>query len=401
MRALFLLFAAAIASPAAEPARTDLFTAGTNGYTLYRIPGLAVTSKGTLLAYAEARKSDRGDWGPIDIVLRRSTDRGATWSEPKAIAHVTGEHRKNPVALAQNLANPADVTYNNPVAIPDRSGAIHFVFCQEYMRAFYMRSDDDGQTFSKPVEITSTFDKFKPEYDWKVIATGPGHGIQLRSGRLLIPVWLSTGTGGHAHRPSVVSTIFSDDRGKTWSRGEIAVPNTSDWINPNETAAEQLADGRVLLNVRSESKNNRRLLLTSPDGAAKWTTPRFHEQLLEPVCFGSMARFPLTGARSKKTRLLFSNPDNLERTGGPAEPGKNRDRKNLSIQMSYDEGGTWPVKKVLESNWSGYSDIAVGSDGTIYCLFERGGLGDNHFRTAALTLARFDLAWLTDGKDRY
>lgn len=383
----------------AEPVRIDLFESGGGGYSLYRIPGIVTTAKGTLLAYAEARKSDRGDWGPIDIMLRRSADGGKTWSPPRIVAHVEGEHRKNPVALAQNLANPTDVTYNNPVAIPDRKpGVVHFVFCQEYMRAFYMRSDDDGVTFSKPVEITSTFSKFRPEYDWKVLATGPGHGIQLRNGRLLIPIWLSTGTGGHAHRPSVTSTIYSDDGGKSWHRGAIAVPDTPEWIFPNETAAEQLADGRVLLNVRSESKVNRRLLVTSPDGASGWSKPRFHDQLLEPICFGSMVRLSLA-ASGGKNRLLFSNPDNLEKTGSPAEPGKNRDRKNLTVQLSYDEAETWTAKKVIEPGWSGYSDLTVGKDGAIYCFFERGGLGDNHFRTASLTLVRFDLEWLTDGKD--
>lgn len=399
MKHLLLLSIASALCAAAGPDRMDLFESGTGGYALYRIPGIVTTAKGTLLAYAEARKSDRGDWGPIDIVLRRSTDRGRSWSPQKVVARVEGEHRKNPVALAQKLADPADVTYNNPVAIPDQKpSVVHFVFCQEYMRAFYMRSEDDGVTFSKPVEITSAFDKFRPEYDWKVLATGPGHGIQLRNGRLLIPVWLSTGTGGHAHRPSVTSTIFSDDRGKTWHRGEIAVPDTPEWVFPNETAAEQLADGRVLLNVRSESKVNRRLLVASPDGAKGWSRPRFNDQLLEPICFGSMARLSLDSTGGKN-RLLFSNPDNLEKTGGPAEPGKNRDRKNLAVQLSYDEGDTWSVKKVIEPGWSGYSDLTVGADGSIYCFFERGGLGDNHFRTAFLTLARFDLEWLTDGKD--
>jgi sialidase-1 len=393
---LFFLFSVSLLLlPAEEPVRVDLFQAETGGYKLYRIPGLVVTAKGTLLAYAEARKSDRGDWGTVDIVLRRSTDGGAHWSPTRVIARVRGEHRKNPVALAQKLADPSDVTYHNPVAIADRNGTVHFLFCQEYMRAFYMRSTDDGQTFSAPVEITDTFKRFRPDYDWKVLAIGPGHGIRMRNGRLLAPIWLSLGTGGHAHRPSVASTIFSDDGGRTWQRGEIAVPDTPEWVFPNETAAEQLADGRVLLNVRSESKAHRRLLVTSPDGATRWSRPAFHEQLLEPICFGTMARY----STAPVTRLLFSNPDNLDKASGPPEPAKNRDRKNLTVQLSYDEARTWPVKKVLELGWSGYSDLAVGPNGRIHCLYERGGQGDNHFRTAALTLASFDLVWLTNGKD--
>src|SRR5437762_2156209 len=114
IRAMLLLAVAATPLQAAEPFldKTDLFEAGKGGYTLYRIPGIVVTSKGTLLAYCEARKSDKGDWGAIDLLLRRSTDGGKTWSAPKKVAEVPGPHKKNPAALAQKLANPEDVTYN-------------------------------------------------------------------------------------------------------------------------------------------------------------------------------------------------------------------------------------------------------------------------------------------------
>jgi sialidase-1 len=134
-----------------------------------------------------------------------------------------------------------------------------------------------------------------------VLATGPGHGIQLRNGRLVVPVWLSTGTGGHAHRPSVTATIYSDDRGKSWQRGAIAVPDTAEFVFPNETTAAQLSDGRVMLNVRSESKAHRRLVVTSPDGAMGWSAPRFEGALVEPICFGSLLS---VGGR----RLVIANP---------------------------------------------------------------------------------------------
>jgi sialidase-1 len=382
----FVLLAVGLCAAPPSIEKLDLFEAAKDGYAYYRIPGIIVTPKGSLLAYCEARKSERGDWGTIDIMLRRSTDGGRTWSPAQKIADVEGPKQKNPVALAQKLADSADVTYNNPVAIPDKkTGAVHFVFNLEYMRAFYMRSDDDGQSWSKPVEITSAFDKFRPEYDWKVLATGPGHGIQLRNGRLVIPIWLSTGTGGHAHRPSVSSVVYSDDHGKTWKRGDIAVPNTPDWVFPSETAAVELASGGVLLNVRSESKIHRRLQVRSKDGATKWSKPEFQTQLVEPICMGSMVRV------GKK--ILFSNPDNLERRDGKVEDGKSRDRRNVTVQISNDDGRTFAVKKVVEPDWSGYSDLAAGGDGTVYLLFERG------LRTRALTLARFNLEWLTDGKD--
>ncbi|MBY0506652.1 MAG: glycoside hydrolase [Bryobacteraceae bacterium] len=380
---------------AAELQQSTLFRSGGDGYALYRIPGIVTTKRGSLLAYAEARKSASGDWGPTDIVLRRSTDGGKSWSPFRAIASVAGEKTKNPVAIAQQLTEPTpDVTYNNPIAIADgKTGQVHFLFCLEYMRAFYMRSDDDGQTFSPPVEITPAFEKFRPEYPWKVLAIGPGHGIQLRNGRLLAPVWLSTGTGGHAHRPSVNSTLYSDDGGKTWQRGEIAVPDTPDHVFPNETTAAQLSNGHVMLNVRTETKTHRRTIVTSKDGAHRWSKPRFDPQLLEPICFASL--LSLGGKR-----LVFSNPDTLDKTGGAAQPGKNRDRKNLTVQLSEDDGQSWTAKRVIEPGWSGYSDLTVAPNGTIYCFYESGAQEGNAFRAASLTLASFDLAWLKGAKSR-
>ena len=402
---LFSLILAAAAA-AAEPqlVQSDLFEAGKDGYALYRIPGIVCTSRGTLLAYCEARKSNKGDWGTIDIMLRRSTDGGRTWSPRQSLADVPGPKHKNTVALAQKLATDGEVTYNNPVAIVDRlastggKSVVHFLFCLEYQRCFYMRSDDDGETFSKPVEITAAFDKFRPEYDWKVLATGPAHGIQLAGGRLIVPVWISLGTGGHAHRPSVTATIYSDDHGQTWQRGDIAVPDTAEWIFPNETVVAELADGRVMLNVRSESKTHRRLVTTSKDGATGWSKPEFDQALQEPICMASLVRVS-TAATGGRNRLLFANPDNLEKAAGKAEAGKSRDRVNLTLKLSYDEGQTWPVSRVLEKGRSAYSDVATGADGTLYCLYESGTTDGDMYRTGSLRLARFNLEWLTAGKD--
>ena len=392
-----LLLAAAATLPAAEPflEKHDLFTVGDDpAYNIYHIPGIVVTAKGTVLAWCEARKRPAGvsDWDDIRILLRRCSDDGKSWSAPKSIAHVEGPKRKNPFALRMKNVDPADVTYNNPVLIADRDGTVHMLFCLEYERAFYQRSDDDGLSWSKPVEITATFDAFKKDYAWKVLATGPNHGIQLKTGRLVVPVWLSTGEGGNAHRPSVTATIYSDDQGETWKSGDIAVPCTDEWINPNETVAIELNDGRVMLNVRSESKAHRRLVVTSPDGATNWSTPKFDDALLEPICMGGIVRYHHGG----QSLILFSNPHNLDNAKGKAEPGKNRDRKNLSVKLSRDEGGTWAVNKLLEDGPSAYSDLAVTKDGTILCFYGRAGDGKgmSAWSGGRLTLARFNLEWL-------
>lgn len=388
LRWFFLPLAAALPGFAAEPFRTDVFTTGANGYAMYRIPGIIVTPKGALLAYAEGRKNSSSDWADIDIVVRRSEDGGATWSGQQVIGRLPGAVTQNPAAA--RLARPAGhITYNNPVAFADRKkGLVHFLYCVEYMRAFYMRSEDDGKTFSNPVEITATFDKFRPEYNWKVIATGPGHGIQLKNGRLLVPVWLST-SETNPHKPSVAATIYSDDHGKTWQRGEIAVPSSGEIVDPSETVAEQLSNGRVMLNARTISPRHRRVVVISKDGARNWSAPRFQDELVEPVCFGSLVR------HSGK-KLLFVNPDNLLRGAVEGAPGQSRDRRNLTVRLSEDDGNTWKAKKVIDPGWSGYADINTGPDGAIYVLYERGSPGDPRLQIAALTLVRFPLSWVTE-----
>jgi sialidase-1 len=386
--AAFLLLAFASPLGAAEPERIDLFRAGEGGYKLYRIPGVVVTKAGTALAYCEARKT-ASDWASIDVLLRRSTDGGKTWGEPVKIADVPGPKERNPIARARKFGTKDDTTYDNPVMIADRSGAVHFLFCLEYMRCFYCRSDDDGKTWTKPAEITATaFDPLKKQYDWKVLATGPGHGIQLKGGRLVVACWLSLGTGGNGHRPSVVATIYSDDGGKNWKPGEVAIPNTAESANPNESTVAELPDGTVVLNARSESKANRRLVTTSPDGATKWSTPKFDDALPEPICMGSLLAIP------DQKVLLFSNPDNLEKAGAKAlpAPGAGRDRKNVTVRLSEDGGKTWSAKRSVEPGMSAYSDLAALADGTVLLFYERAGeKGDNYGR---LTVARFPLAWL-------
>ena len=368
----------------------DLWRAGEGGYKIYRIPGIVVTKQGAILAYAEARNSG-SDWGTIDIVLRRSSDGGKTFSDQKVIAHAPDVPRSR-VAIERNQGQPDDVTYNNPVAIAGRDGVVHFLFCREYARIFYMRSNDDGATFSDPVDITSAVDGFKPEYDWRVVATGPGHGIQLKDGRLLVPIWMALGTSGNGHGPSVNSTIYSDDNGKTWRRGEIAVHDYPQTPSPNETEAVELANGHVMLNVRTPSDKNRRLVTVSKDGAHGWSEPRYQDDLPDPICFASILRLS-TKKNGGKNRLLFANPDNLTRADGKETVSK--DRKKLTVRLSEDEGKSWPVSKVIEPGSSGYSDLAVSPDGTIRLLYEAGGT----FPSERLVLASFSLEWLTKKGD--
>jgi len=296
---------------------------------------------------------------------------------------------------------------SNFVLISDRdSGVVHALFCHHYGRVFHMQSEDDGVTFSAPVEITPALEEFRRDYPWKVIATGPDHGTQLRNGRFVVPVWMSDGSGkemgkGHlGHRPAVVSLIYSDDRGRTWKRGEIICRTDEHYRNPCETVMVELADGRVLFNMRSECKENRRLVSISPDGIRGWSEPRFDQALLEPVCMASLIRYtwPQAGGRS---RILFANPDNLENTLQKWSGSVSHDRKRLTVKMSYDECQTWPVSKVLEEGPSGYSDLGILPDGSVLCIYECGEVGRAAFTTKSVAVAHFNLAWLTEGSDAF
>jgi sialidase-1 len=365
-------------SPAGEPlGKTDVFPFGMDGVKVYRIPGLLVTPKGTLLAYCEARRDGPADWGEIEVRMRRSVDGGVTWSPPTRLAHRAPRIEGNP---HKPVGGEHEQTVNNPVMVADaKTGAITLLYGVNYARAFRMRSTDDGLTWSAPTEITAAFEPFRKYQDWKVIATGPGHGIQLRTGRLVVPVWLAYGKAGD-HGPSFAGTIYSDDRGLTWQAGAVAMPNQPDLGSPNEATVAELADGRVMLVARTRAQPNRKLVAYGPDGATGWTPPAFHPDLWEPVCMASLLSAP-----GKAGVLVFSAPRTvgLDKAGQEA-PGKRGKRANLTVMLSADDGRTWPVRRTIEAGPSAYSDL--GADGQrIYCLYED---------ATGIRLARFDLDWL-------
>ena len=357
--------------------KTHLFEGRTNGYHIYRVPGILCTQNNILLATAEARRGRGGDWDGNDVVMRRSADGGQTW-EPLTVVARYDTYGEGPIS--------------NFVMISDhKDGAVHALYCHNYARVFYMQSKDDGATWSDPTEITDALTPFREQYPWRVIATGPGHGIQLQNGRLIVPIWMSDGGGTEfgpgklGHRPSTVAGIYSDDHAQTWQRSDIIVRTEGEYINPSETLPVELNDGRVLFNIRTESKRHRRLITTSPDGATNWSELQFDDALLEPVCMGSILKL-------QNGNIVFANPDNLEREF--TRPGRvSCDRKRLTVKMSTDDCQTWPVSKILEPGPSSYSDLAQTADGTICCIYENQ-IFTRQNDTRYVTVARFDLEWL-------
>ncbi len=370
-----------------ECTKTILFSERRDGFTLYRIPGIIVTVKGTVLAYCEARKFSDADRGEIEIHLRRSADGGRLFSPAKQIAHLGPRLPRNPHLpdgkLAKDMGGPDEQTVNNPVAIAARDGAVHLIYCVEYMRAFHIRSEDDGVTWSAPVEITAAFDGFRKDLDWQAIATGPGHAVQTKSGRLCVPFWMAT-YEKKAPLRRAVGTIYSDDAGKTWQRGNIAIADAGE---PNIAA---LPDGRVIITARNNHERSRRLITYSANGATNWSKPVFAEELLEPGCMAGITAHPGTTAVPGPL-LLFSNPHTTDR--------EHSARRDVTINLSRDDGGTWPVSKTLQPGPSAYSDLAVLPDGTVLCFYESGTDAPVKKRKrdwayANLTLARFNLKWL-------
>jgi sialidase-1 len=349
-----------------EPEQTDLFIGGEGGYHTYRIPALIATPKGTLLAFVEGRKDSSSDHGHNEILMRRSLDGGRTWT---------------PMQLVKRDGTNA---LNNPTVVVDRdTGTIWLLFVrtstkkykndEEVARAtgrisdmWVMHSTDEGATWAGPANITKSVNRRA----WNRIVPGPGVGIQLRSGRLMIPCNHVVGKEASDH------VIYSDDHGKSWRLGGSTEGKT------DEDQIVELADGTLMLNIRNYREKGHRGISLSKDGGLTWSPVTSDPTLIEPVCQASLIRYALSPAFTKN-RLLFSNPATQDK------------RVKMTVRLSYDEGKSWPVAKLLNAGPSGYSCLTVLRDMQIGCLYERG----DHSSTQKVTFARFSLEWLTDGAD--
>jgi sialidase-1 len=325
---IVLLLAAAGALAAADPAVMELYSAGTGGYHTYRIPALLATGKGTLLAFCEGRKMSGSDAGDIDLMVRRSRDGGKTWS---------------PAAVVYEEGGDAPITIGNPAPVQDRrTGVVHLLFTRNNQRLFATSSRDEGRTWKAPLEITESLRPFP--FAWARVGAGPGHAIQLRGGRLLVPVWLNDRIRGNYRS----AAVYSDDGGKTWKTGGIVPAAMPDF---NECMFRERGDGAVEVTLRSRAHH--RYSSLSRDGGATWGEPKAMEGLPDPVCQASTLSL---GGR----RAVFANAADDKR------------RANFTVRASDDDGGTWAWAKPLHAGPTAYSDLARGRRGEILALFEAG-----------------------------
>lgn len=368
---LVLLFFAIEPAFSARPfiKQKTVYHAKDEGYFSHRIPALIVTSKGTLLAFCEARSGSASDSAPIDVVLRRSFNNGKTWTAAQVVAHRSGftvgnptpvQDRKTGVIWLLMTANPAGIT-EKEIEKGNPNGT---------RTVWITHSSDDGLHWAPAKEITSSTKKA----NWTWYATGPGNGIQLADGRLVIPCdHKVAGTNAlYSH------VIYSDDDGKTWKIGGSAGPET------NESAVVQLTDGSLMLNMRSYAGKHQRAIALSRDGGLTWSPTQLDPALIEPVCQASLVRDAHV-LKTGKSYLLFSNPADTA----------HRDR--MTVKLSYDEGKTWPVARLIYAGPSAYSSLAVLHDGTIGLLYERG----KKSAYEQIEFAHFNLRWLFHGSDLF
>ena len=369
---------------------TSVFSNGADGYACYRIPSLVRAGDGSLVAIAEGRVENCSDGnGVIRIVAKRSVDNGRSWGQLKLIGNNIDadgvEHiAQSPTALV-DLTDP-----NNP------QGKLFLFFNKVDLersglgaqrvgerRAFLAQSLDHGVTWSEPVDVTEQIMLAGEPDNWQHQVSAVGHAIQLRgtaenqstADRLFVPA--QANIDGITHNYA----FWSDDHGATWEVGGV---NPQPWLN--EVMAVEREDGGIITNSRNYDENQVRVgyrAVTHVDfdeqGQISFNEAYTDDNLQSPTVQASIQRYswPDDAQLGSKNRILFSIPDH------------GRLRINMTVRLSYDEGESWPVAKVLDRGPSSYSDLVVDKEDMIGLLYERGNDGGIYYTS-------FSLDWLEE-----
>ena len=348
--------------------RTTVRKQGDDGVHTYRIPGLATTPRGTLIAVFDVRNKNGGDLpGDIDVGMMRSTDDGKTWGAMQRIMDYDAAEKGS---RGNGVGDPT-------VLVDTKTGAIFVIALwskgarawngsgsgmtpDETGQLVIVKSTDDGATWCKPVSITPQV----KDPAWRLCFNGPGNGIQLRDGTLVFPAQFK-GADNAPHACFIAST----DHGATW---KISPPAIHGKPPTSESAIAELHDGSLLLTMRNEARAGQRAWARWDwkgrvlDG--KWSEPWL--AVTDPTCMASLIRHP-------KGTLIFSNPNNPKR------------RDTLTIRASTDDGKTWSSGKVLDPGVAMYSCLTVLRDGRLGILYESGD-------TASLVFALFPPEWVLE-----
>ena len=371
---LSLVFFICAISTLAQSPFSVIYTSGQEGHKTYRIPAIIKNKQGHLLAFAEGRVNGSGDFGDINIVLKISRDEGRSWSALSTLIDYQDLQAGNPTPILDTT----DPRFpKGRIFLFYNTGNNHENEIREgkgLREVWYTTSIDGGLTWSKAVNITSQVHrpnqpKLNPAYtfkeDWRHYANGPGHGMQFtqgpHTGRMLIAANHSEGPRGERGSDYRAHTFYTDDHGDTFHLGaSISIPGS------NESSATEISGGKLLMNIRNQRGDIRqRIIGLSDDGSATWKETYFDPQLPDPICQGSI----LPIAQTKKAfTLAFSNAADI----------KNRD--NLTIRISKDDGRTWPISIPIDNgaaagespkDFTAYSDLVLVDSKHIGIVYER------------------------------
>jgi sialidase-1 len=351
--------------------KIPVFVSGTDGYKSYRIPAIIVTQDGSLLAFAEGRVHGTGDFGNIDIVMKKSKDKGKTWSGLQVIVD----------ADSLQAGNCAPVVDTNDPAYPQGRIFLFYNTGNNYegevrkgnglRQVWYKTSTDNGATWSGAVNITTQVHRPKqpqinPLYnfpaDWRSYANTPGHAIQFQIGKYKGRIFVAANHSSGKPQPNFTDYqahgYYTDDHGKTFHLGE-----TVNMPGSNESTAAELSHNKLMMNSRNQRGDVRaRIVSISSDGGVTWDTTYFDKTLIDPVNEGSI----LTVGQKKGKRIIaFCNAADTKR------------RDSLTLRISYDDGRTWRKSYVVDKSpnrkgdYTAYCDLVKLGKKEIGVLYER------------------------------
>lgn len=358
--------------------RKLLFAPGDDGSKNYRIPAIVTAHDGSLVTATDKRKANQADLPEdIDVLVRRSTDNGKTWSDALTIAAGKGRY--------QGYGDAALVRTKE-------EGGLLCIFVggtgffpstpANPIRTYVCKSSDNGVTWTEPRDITDQLFGSNCTDDvrkgWYGSFCASGAGLLGRDGTIYFVAAVRESSSQSVD--AIANYVYySKDNGETWQVSACVKPN-----NGNEAKIVELNDGTLLASIRNQGKGAR-FYATSTDKGESWSSIGQWSEMIEPGCDGDIIYYTSTKDGYEKNRILHSVPNDAA------------NRENVSVFVSYDEGKTWPVKKSICHTGSAYSSLAILPDGTIGAYVEEN-YGTEDY---SMYFTNFSLDWLSNGADTY